>query len=215
MTRDPARATLPSVALRTFATTICLVLAIAASASARTRVVTYSPFAADGSVRPGLNIAPRQGTCWTTPEAPVAGLAYRCMGGNFIYDPCFRPPGGLDPRAPSVVCASSPWARTVIRLHLRSRPHFKATSSPNRRLPWAMTLASGDRCVFVEGASAVDRAGRRFNYACTRGRRATWWLFGVVDRSRPVWRIRGGRPTSPAGPYRRTERWLDVRTAWR
>src|SRR5436309_781869 len=168
-----------------------------AARAATTRLITYWPFAQDGSVRPGLKIVRRHGQCWTTPEATVAHRAFRCMAGNYIHDPCFEPPGGLDPNDPSVVCADDPWAHTVIRLHLDHDTEVRAASNADPRLPWAMRLANGQRCLLQQGASMVDGAGRRLNYVCASpSSRRQLWLFGHVDRAHGTWRIRAGEPRS-------------------
>jgi hypothetical protein len=203
---------------RCVATTLLAVALLAGTASgtARTEVVSFSPFAGDGALRAGLKIVPRSGTCWTTPAAPVALRAYRCMAGNIIHDPCFEPPGGVDPVAPSVACVRAPWERAVIRLRLKSKPDFEGSSNPHPTLPWAMRLAAGQRCTFGQGASGVDRAGRRLNYVCAMpGGGRELWLFGSVRRAAAAWRIRAGRPTTSfAGSYALPERWVTIRTAW-
>lgn len=189
---------------------------MAAPAQARTRVFTYSPFTAGGSVSPDLSVTPRSGDCWTTPEAPVAHLAYRCMAGNVIHDPCFEPPGGLDPAHPSVICVDAPWNPNVIRLHLTRTPDVKPARTANPRLPWAIGLTTGELCVFVQGATGLDTAHRRFNYVCGSSVHETRWLFGTVDRSHATWRIHGGRPSRSGGRYAaKAERSLAIRTAWR
>src|SRR4051794_12742921 len=103
----------------TLAAALALTLLTATPAQASRRVTTWSPFAPDGSIRSGLHIAVRSGgDCWITAQAPVASPAQRCAAANLIRDPCFEPPDGVDPDDPTVVCAGSPWDRTVVRLHL-------------------------------------------------------------------------------------------------
>jgi hypothetical protein len=195
----------------------CIALvACASSAAAKTHAATFSPFQADGSLKAGLHAVSRSGDCWSAPEAPVQSLAYRCTVGNQIRDPCFEPPDGLDPDDPTVVCASDPWVVTVTRLHLSHRPRVDAASTAVGRLPWALQLATGDRCVVAQGGTITDRRSRRLNYACSnRSRRVTWWLFGYVDRRSATWRVRGGRPHPSTGRYTGDERWLHVRGVWR
>ena len=190
-----------------------------AARAATTRLITYWPFAQDGSVRPGLKIVRRHGQCWTTPEATVAHRAFRCMAGNYIHDPCFEPPGGLDPNDPSVVCADDPWAHTVIRLHLDHDTEVRAASNADPRVPWAMRLANGQRCLLQQGASMVDGAGRRLNYVCASpSSRRQLWLFGHVDRAHGTWRIRAGEPRSDGdvgSRYAAREGFVAILTAWR
>jgi hypothetical protein len=205
---------------RVVGTTLGAVAVLLATAwgAAGTQVVSFSPFAADGALRAGVKIAPRSGKCWTTASAPVVQRAYRCMAGNLIHDPCFEPPGGVDAAAPAVVCVAAPWERTVIRLHLQSKPDFETSGNPHPTLPWAMRLAGGRRCTFQQGASGLDRAGRRLNYNCAMpGGGRELWLFGSVRRSRAAaWRIRAGQPaTGFGGSYALAEHWVTVRTAWR
>jgi hypothetical protein len=154
--------------------------AFASSAAAKTHTAIFSPFQPNGSLKAGLHAVSRSGNCWTAPEAPVQSLAYRCMTRSEIRDPCFEPPDGLDPDDPTVVCASSPWAVTVTKLRLSRPPREDAVSTAMGRLPWALQLTTGDRCVVIQGGTTTDRRNRRLNYACsTPSRRSTWWLFRI------------------------------------
>jgi hypothetical protein len=47
---------------------------------------------ASGKPLPGYTIAGRiRGYCWTSSNISTNPAAWRCMSGNYIYDPCFAP----------------------------------------------------------------------------------------------------------------------------
>jgi hypothetical protein len=160
----------------------------ATPAPARTRVVYWSPFSDTGSVlRAGLIATPKYGgDCWI--GSSVVHAAYRCAAGNYIYDPCFA-----DSEHDTVVCAPDPFSTHVIRL----RTHrMNGSYSARAGIVWALRLASGLKCTFLQGASNADSAGRRLNYGC-KGSRAVLW--GNPIRRGPTWRIRLTR--AAVNPY--------------
>jgi hypothetical protein len=82
-------------------------------AATNTRVVQWSPFAADGGLRSGLIATPKYGGgCWT--GSVVLHRGYRCVAGNRIYDPCFSDPTPDD----VVVCVPELFASHVVRLRV-------------------------------------------------------------------------------------------------
>jgi len=89
------------------------------------------------------------------------------------------------------VCAAAPWSRTLVRIAL-SEDLPRRDPSPLAAPPyWALVLASGARCTFISGATAVVR-GFRLNYGCDDGR----VLFG----SRAGRRAPGGSGSPATGP---------------
>lgn len=190
-----------------------LAAASASSAGAATTTATYTPFAPDGTLLPGLSVSEDvSGQCgeegdWASTVNPGA---YRCStdrdlaGGANLLDPCFsEPPGDGTDEAESVVCPGSPTSRRVVRI----RTGFIApiSSSPDR-VPWALQIAGGRTCVLTSGASSVVR-GRRVNYVCDgRGLRA---LVGTPRRRAATWTIALVRSFEGAG-YRRVK----VKRAW-
>ena len=190
------------------ATALIAVLGLAFAAApcqARTRVVHWSPFSDTRvALRPGLIATPKYGgDCWT--GSFVVHGAHRCMAGNYIYDPCFADPTYED----TVVCARDPFSMHVIRLRT---DRVSGSHSARRGAVWAIRLASGLKCSFLQGASNVDNAGRRLNYACY-GSRAVLW--GNPIRQGPTWHIRLTR--AAADPFSQRpgpERLVAIRTAY-
>jgi hypothetical protein len=79
-----------------------------------------------------------------------------------------------------------PWSANVVLLTL-SEPLPSEPRKETRReeaLPWALELASGQRCTAFTGATAPI-AGMRINYGCPGG----FQVVGDVDRSQAVWRV--------------------------
>jgi hypothetical protein len=201
----------PSAAKRCSACVIAAVLAVAAAtpvalaAAAPTVVVTYSPFTATGALPPGLHAAPRfGGTCSTGSFVVSNPTVFRCFAGDLIYDPCYLDAGASNSQRAVVLCVTAPWTTSVVRLRLAGAPD-PAFGAPAGAPPWALRLASGRRCVFASGASAVVD-GRRLNYVCD-GRRV---LFGTPDASAPAWRIRQARTAAGAGMRK-----VAIAAAWR
>jgi len=176
-----------------------LLLGVSSTASGATQRLVYSPFAPDGGVASGLNVVPRAGECFT--GSSLAAGAYRCITGNLLRDPCYSE----DADVASVICASTPWDSSVVRVALTDTLPEPATS---RGIPraWAVELvAAGRRCRFLTGATAVVR-GYRLNYACGRDR----YLFGSPRTTSQTWRIR-------ASPNVTGERMklVTIKRAWR
>ena len=172
----------------------------AAPAAASTHVVHWSPFAADGALRPGLVATPAFGGDCYIGSFAVHG-AYRCIDGHFLRDPCFADPGRDD----AVVCVGGPFGHGVIRLRVSG--DLDRSGSAPAGLVWAVRLASGQRCVlFAGGATSVDAGGRRANYGCSSSQTVLW---GSPRRGPGTWRIRSSSSFTP-GP----ERLVANRTAY-
>jgi hypothetical protein len=181
--------------------TLFAVLALAGTAQAATQREKYSPFDADGTLRDGLSVTQGgAGECMTGSYIVVG--AYRCFAGNRIYSVCYLDEG--DPESSSLLCVSSPWARSAVRLTFDESPNGGDSARPGG-LPWALELRSGTRCVWVGGATTVVE-GRRLNYGCFNGR----VLFGSPDTSRSTWRIRVARDGEGRGMRK-----VAIRAAWR
>jgi hypothetical protein len=180
-------------------------LLAAVPSQARTRVVHWSPFSDTSmALRSGLIATPKYGgDCWT--GSSVVHGAYRCAAGNYIYDPCFEDAAYED----TVVCVSDPFSTHVIRL----RTHrMDGGYSAREGTVWALRLASGLKCSFLQGASNVDGSGRRLNYACYDSRSVLW---GNPLRRGSTWhisltRVAANLYTERPGP----ERLVAIRTAY-
>ena len=157
-------------------------------------------------------------------EDPVVD-AYRCGGGNVIYDPCF----GQD--RSRVICIETPWSTVGVRFkvsrfewYTRGRlliwrpgaavpPGLQVVPpDPTTEMhpPWALELATGLRCVFVGGA-IFSVANQRANYDCGAngfsGDRGPW-IIGIPDRSTEPWVV----SLLPAVSSKTTQ--VAVRVAW-
>jgi hypothetical protein len=144
-------------------------------------VVGVTPFAADGKLRDGVRVAARDsGVCEPSSEA-FSGAVYRCFSAHRVLDPCWR-----SQRASKkpfvVVCMLRPWENSVVQLTLSKDPG-RATGSPTtQERPWGIELASGQRCIEVQGAhDTVNHKARGvvIDYSCG----GTLVLLRGVDRS--------------------------------
>jgi hypothetical protein len=158
--------------------------------SAPTEVRVIVPFT-PGGLAAGLAVAARApGSCWTASLASASRPdAWRCMAGNAIHDPCFVGFAGADQVA---ACLQSPWSSRVVLLTLSAPPPREAPRPANllAGAPWALELASGERCTMFTGAT-WGVAGMRVNYGCP----GDVSVVGELDRSAPTWRafvLRGG-----------------------
>jgi hypothetical protein len=128
----------------------------------------YTPFTADGRTRQDLVVHTVAGSCWTGSLATPRADAWRCMTGNLIHDPCFS--ASRDAR--QVVCAEAPWEPKVTVMSLTEPLPLdegnKGPAEPWWPRAWAFVLASGDRCVFLTGATDIVQ-GHRIDYGCERG----------------------------------------------
>lgn len=168
----------------------------AASAGPATKVVGWSPFDAAGRVRRALRVTPLgRGDCAPGPasEAVVDGL--RCTAADTVADPCWRDgPGVKD----LVVCVPSPWTRSVATIRvagltLRTGVAF-GTLDTGHDPPWGIELASGERCLLLQGAHdtiPAQGSGRiAVDYECAPGRlvllrdlrRGRRWRIGAAER---------------------------------
>jgi hypothetical protein len=169
-------------------------------AEAKTTVIRWSPFDADGTLRAGLAATPAfGGDCFT--GSFVVNGAYRCIAGHLLRDPCFP-----DPTVTTrVLCVRDPFTRGVVRLRVTGHLDNGFNTGPG--VAWALRLAGGQRCsAFAGGATSADSAGRRANYACS-GRMTVLW--GNPIRRSGTWRIRLSHSFTP-GP----ERLVAIRTAY-
>jgi hypothetical protein len=176
--------------------------AVVAPAQAATEVKQYRAWDSNGDPRVD-SWNDYRGDCSTESFKSSRDDAWRCFVGGQILDPCFANPFSDG----EVLCVQSPWAHegALVRTKLDEANHG---ARPGGR-PWTVVLASGKRCGFLSGGTAVGPGGHRLNYGCGRSPHAGF-LFGIPNRTRPTWTIRFARSVdSPT--YRRVK----IRTAWR
>ena len=151
----------------------------------QTEVHIYAPFSPTEAplVAVGRTIS---GDCWTSSDAANRSDAWRCMAGNYIYDPCFA----ANHAAHFVLCAQDgPWGK-LIRMNLTHELPTTESSSPERpptaEPAWALELTDGAHCVLLEGAGNV-LANLRENYKCSDG----IILYGTANHTSQPWTIFG------------------------
>jgi len=174
----------------------------AAASLTVTTVHLYTPYNGVGLAK-GVRISKTvRGYCWTSSLSDARSDAFRCFVGNYIHDPCFA---NTPLSATAVVCPTA-WPGTpVVRIRLtKPLPPNPATGDPTRRPPWAIQLANGRWCLFLDGATSVV-AGMRINYGCVGGK----VLLGIPRRSSPMWTI------FFAGGFNATQyQAVRIRSAW-
>ena len=176
-----------------------LMLAAAPAATARTRVVRYTPFSADGSIKPRLATVSRSGSCRLDSRFVLREDAWRCRTGAVRRDPCFDNPVVED----QVVCVKAPWSRRVVVIDTPLDDTDRAYRTSSR--PWALKVGR-HRCLVKPGSRRRAR-GHRLTYSCGRGGP---FLFGRPNRRRRTWRILIAKTRAGEGLRR-----AKIRVAWR
>lgn len=145
-----------------------------------TTVTRYTPWASDGSVKPGLRVHEGRGNCYTTSFANPRPDTWRCIEGNSLLDPCFESPV----ERTVVLCQRAPWVHRGIRLRTQLHQADHVDIAPHI---WAIKTSNHRNCGFLSGTSATF-GHLRANYACGRpGRRGTLW--GYPRQRTKLWRI--------------------------
>jgi hypothetical protein len=165
----------------------------APAALTATRQVHVSPVTADGSPVRGFRTTQTVAGASCEPGSEAIGQAYRCVAGNSLYDPCWAARAA----APTVLCLPFPWSVTDIRLEV-SAPLGAIPAEPGTNEPWGVELATGQRCVLLQGAHSVF-AGRVIDYYCN----ARLSLLRGLTRTAPVWRaasVTGAAGNQALGP---------------
>ncbi|MFC1433605.1 serine/threonine-protein kinase [Streptacidiphilus sp. N1-3] len=154
----------------------------ATPALARTQVDTIAPWDSTGRLNAGVTVAgTAQGSCFTTAESTSRDDAFRCNGGNSLYDPCFAP---LVQNPTAVMCLGTSPTK-LFRLTLTEPlPDVPPVASPSPVEPLIIILTDGTSCGMVTGGT-TDQAGQRLNYECGNG----GGLYGYPDKTGVVWTI--------------------------
>jgi hypothetical protein len=156
------------------------------------------------------------GECLGQSRTSADPEALRCIyddpdtGDSPILDPCWA-----DLERTQVACPETPWDRDVVLMEhvtLEDQPIDPPTIDPEKD-PFAIEILTPDgrtlRCKAIV-AFAGTFAGFRRNYACDAadGTSEVGFVFGELDRSRSLWRVRFAPPTS------RELVFVTVETAW-
>jgi hypothetical protein len=150
-----------------------------------TRIVHYSPFAADGSVQPGVRITRSEhGRCVHRPDDERADM-FDCTvtipHGTSEDGPCF-----YGSQAPGLLCPSGRHLATAFEVIPNQA--FVPPSGPlpaPALTPFALTMSNRRLCFafsrHAAGAQEVD--GMTLTYVCEKGAA----LYGGLDRTTTTW----------------------------
>lgn len=137
-----------------------------------TRVETFSPWAAAGTLAPGIKVLSRYpgGRCTMRSSFDEGNqYAWRCfIASGAFYDPCFAP--AAQSGVTQVACSDSPWSGAVIVSLARPLARSsRGTPGPSAaKYPWAMVLANGQECGLIKGTAPL-MDGVTFYFGCTDG----------------------------------------------
>jgi hypothetical protein len=173
----------------------------APAALTATRQVHVSPVGADGSLVRGFRMTQTVADASCEAGSEAIGRAYRCFAGNSLYDPCWAARAA----APTVLCLPFPWSVSYIRLEVGA-PLSAIPAEPGTNEPWGVELATGQRCVLLQGAHSLF-AGRVIDYYCNAGLS----LLRGFSKTAPVWRV--ASVTGAAGKQAHGPR-EQIRIAW-
>lgn len=159
-------------------------VAVPASAVAHTTTTAtiFRAFHPDGT--PTLQAHTKSGSCFTGSLTIDRRDAWRCIVGNFLYDPCFS-----SAHAPGkVLCPDAQLNRAVEIKLTKGLPRAMAnTRAPSLRdQPWNIQLTSGRHCELSNGATIVVQ-GVPLNYFCGAG--VKFGLWGFPRRKPQPWTI--------------------------
>jgi hypothetical protein len=158
-----------------------------------TRQVHVSPVSADGSPVRGFRTTQTESDASCEAGSEAIGRAYRCIAGNSLFDPCWAARAA----APTVLCLPFPWSVTDVRLEVGA-PLSAIPAEPGSNEPWGLELATGQRCVLLQGAHSLF-GGRVIDYYCNAGLS----LLRGLSRAAPVWRaasVTGAAGKQTLGP---------------
>jgi hypothetical protein len=187
-------------------TALTFLSSVSAQASSSSRLTSttvrhISPLDSSGHLKSTYTLANvRRGRCFTT--SFENGRLFRCLGGNFLHDPCWKESGRH-----SVVCVDRPWSHRVTRLNLTRPLPARNSFGPT---DWGLRLASGIdvKCQHSQGASGTV-GGKPISYFCGHG----WVLLGNhPNRSQPVWTMATAKSVN--GHYQARGR-KNLSEAWR
>ncbi len=165
--------------VRALLAVVVLVLVAAPAATAKTRVVKYTPFTSDGAIKSRIKTVVRSGSCRLDSRLALRDDAWRCRTGRVRRDPCFDNPVIED----EVVCVKAPWSRRAAVIDAPLDDSDRAYKTSSR--PWALRVGKR-RCLFKPGSRRKVH-GRRLTYTC--GRRGPF-LFGSPSHRKRTWTIR-------------------------
>jgi hypothetical protein len=164
-----------------------------------------SPLGVDAVLRAGYHVTRslHSGRCSPQSDA-LSNAVYRCSSGSGIYDPCWS-----DYSIANVMsCLLEPWSKSIVRIHTVPGAVLPASNySGARDEPWGIELATGERCLALQGAHDSFN-GLIVDYGCTRDNHA---LLRGLDRRTQTWRIRA---VHYDGKTYVLDGWVPITKAW-
>ena len=160
------------------------------AAGSQTKQVLVNPFTVSGnSVAPGYHVAGRgHANCWTHSIALTRVNAWRCMSGNFIYDPCFQ----ANNHSHKVGCPIGLHSPYKIKIFSTKQSLPFGDLSPPYPV-WAVKLANGAYCTRLTG-TVLSWHGHYQNYSCDR---KGYWAWDNVKKAAQPWVILTGYGNHP------------------
>lgn len=189
--------------IRSVSVLIVAALVAAASASATSSTTTHIYQAFTSSGKPAIKITKTvKGICVGGSSATDRNDAWRCFGGNFVYDPCFS-----SSKAKGIlVCPGNPWSRSGVELKVSGKLQFPDKQKPSTSgMPWAIQTTTGLKCVIATGATTVLQK-QRLNYICMKSKDGLW---GSPSRKHEPWKIDIAPSTAT-----KLSKTVAIKTAW-
>lgn len=180
-----------------------VVAAAGASAATSTKTHIYQAFKSSG--KPAIKISKTvTGTCNGGSAAINRNDAWRCFGGNFVYDPCF-----ISTKTKGIlVCPGNPWNGSAVELKVKGKLKFGDPKKPSTSgMPWAIQTTTGLKCTIATGATTLV-SKQRLNYFCLKSSEGLW---GSPSRNHQPWTIYIA--PARASTKKLTQR-VAIRTAW-
>jgi hypothetical protein len=164
-----------------------------------TYVIAVEPVDSNHQPVAGLRIEERGAAQRCSAGSDFAGNVYRCFGGHFVYDPCWK--DDADTSTTAVLCQGAPWDDHLYHLTLQ-QPRTQSFEGPPLVVggdnAWGLELTTGERCLVLQGAHGYVGnphkelpETRVIDYYCQSktGKQDTRVLLRDIDRSNPRWRI--------------------------
>lgn len=126
----------------------------------------------------------KPGECWTISSTATSNdKAWRCMSGDFIYDPCF------ETETNQIVCNVDPELpesgfELKLTKPLPERGGYDKEEA--KKWSWIVKLQNGLICEAISG-TAGTADGENFYYACNRENIV---ILGYLDKGGPLWKAK-------------------------
>ncbi len=153
----------------------------AVASTSHTKAIVFYAFKSSGE--PAVKVSRTvRGSCNSGSAAADRNDAWRCFGGNFVYDPCFSSSKANG----YVLCVPAPWKSSAVKLKYSGKLKSGNKRKPSTSgLPWAIRTTLGWKCEMDTGGSESIN-GKRANYFCAKTKD---WLWGSPDRKSEPWTI--------------------------